>query len=121
MAPGQSDGGFESEYCAFRHRMGAIGYKKNDPETDKCMDWCLKNDISHCNWAVSDKEEEWSIIKPGASATGGWPTVFLTEAGKLARDTIKKSTYYWIPCRKVKNLTFLQIKYILTRLRSMPL
>ena len=55
MAPGQSDGGFESEYCALRHRIGAIGYKKNDPETDKWMDWCLKNDISHCNWAVNDK------------------------------------------------------------------
>ena len=53
------------------------------------MDWCLKNDISHCNWAVNDKEEEWSIIRPGSSAAGGWSSAFLTEAGKLAKDIIK--------------------------------
>ena len=55
MASGQSNGGVESEYCDFRHRMWAIGYKKNNPEIYKWMDWCLKNDISHCNWAVNDK------------------------------------------------------------------
>ena len=69
--------------------MRAIGYKKNDPETDKWMDWCLKNDISHCNWAVSDKEEEWSILVLGASTSGNWTDDELTKAGQLAKSIIK--------------------------------
>ena len=73
----------------FVTEWGSIGYTETDPETDKWMDWCLKNDISHCNWAVNDKEEEWSIIRPGSSASGGWSSAFLTEAGKLAKDIIK--------------------------------
>ena len=28
------------------------------------------NKISHLNWAVNDKEEEWSILKPGTSHLG---------------------------------------------------
>ena len=54
----------------FVTEWGSIGYTGTDPETDKWMDWCLKNDISHCNWAVNDKDEEWSIIRPGSSTTG---------------------------------------------------
>ena len=73
----------------FITEWGSIGYTETDPETDKWMDWCLKNDISHCNWAINDKEEEWSIIRPGSSASGGWSSVFLTEAGKLAKYIIK--------------------------------
>ena len=53
------------------------------------MDGLVSNDISHCNWAINDKEEEWSIIRPGSSASGGWSSAFLTEAGKLAKDIIK--------------------------------
>ena len=52
------------------------------------MTWCQTNKISHCNWAVNDKEEEWSIVIPGASATGNWIENDLTDAGKLAKNII---------------------------------
>jgi len=44
--------------------------------------------MSHCNWAVNDKQEEWSILVPGASTSGGWPDDDLTDSGKLARSII---------------------------------
>ena len=37
---------------------------------------------------VNDKEEEWSIVIPGASTTGQWQESDLTEAGKLAKNII---------------------------------
>ena len=52
------------------------------------MNWCHLNKISHVNWAVNDKEEEWSIVKPGANTTGNWQESDLTEAGKLAKNII---------------------------------
>tara|TARA_B100001750_G_C15429395_1_gene557350 strand:+ start:572 stop:745 length:174 start_codon:yes stop_codon:yes gene_type:complete len=53
------------------------------------MTWCFTNNISHCNWALNDKEEEWSILIPSASTTGGWSDDDLTKAGKLARNIIR--------------------------------
>ena len=35
-----------------------------------------------------DKEEEWSIVIPGASTIGQWQESDLTEAGKLAKNII---------------------------------
>lgn len=72
----------------FITEWGSIGYTQDDPETEAWMQWCKDNHISHCNWAVNDKEEEWSIVKPGASTTGNWSASELTEAGKLAKTII---------------------------------
>ncbi len=74
----------------FITEWGSIGYTQNDPETELWMEWCKANNISHLNWAVNDKAEEWSILKQGASVTGNWPESSLTEAGKLARTIIKE-------------------------------
>ena len=52
------------------------------------MNWCFQNKISHLNWAVNDKEEEWSILKPGARQLGGWSQSDLTNAGILAKNII---------------------------------
>ena len=62
---------------------------QNDPETDAWMAWCREKGISHCNWAVNDKAEEWSILVPGSGATGHWNDQSLSEAGKLAREIIR--------------------------------
>ena len=51
----------------FVTEWGSIGYSIIDSEASKWMNWCHANKISHVNWAVNDKEEEWSIVKPGAS------------------------------------------------------
>jgi len=67
---------------------GLIGYSLVDPEANEWMNWCFDNKMSHCNWAVNDKQEEWSILVPGASTTGGWSDDDLTDSGKLARSII---------------------------------
>ena len=72
----------------FVTEWGSIGYSIIDSEANKWMNWCHANKISHVNWAVNDKEEEWSIVIPGASTTGQWQESDLTEAGKLAKDII---------------------------------
>jgi len=68
---------------------GSLGYTQNDPETELWMEWCRAKQIIHCNWAVNDKEEEWSIVKSGANTSGRWKDYQLTEAGKLARSIIR--------------------------------
>ena len=72
----------------FVTEWGSIGYSIIDSEANKWMNWCHTNKISHVNWAVNDKEEEWSIVIPGASTTGQWQESDLTEAGKLAKNII---------------------------------
>ena len=73
----------------FVTEWGSIGYSQIDSEANEWMTWCFDNKISHCNWAVNDKEEEWSILIPGASTSGGWSDDDLTDAGKLARNIIR--------------------------------
>ena len=73
----------------FVTEWGSIGYSQIDSEANEWMTWCFNNKISHCNWAVNDKEEEWSILIPGASTSGGWSDDDLTDAGKLARNIIR--------------------------------
>ncbi|MBS2211426.1 cellulase family glycosylhydrolase [Carboxylicivirga mesophila] len=68
---------------------GCLGYTQNDPETMKWMEWCKENQIIHCNWAVNDKEEEWSIVKQEAPVNGVWSEQVLTQSGKLARSIIR--------------------------------
>ena len=79
----------ESGIALFVTEWGSIGYSLVDPEANEWMTWCFTNNISHCNWAVNDKEEEWSILIPGASTTAGWSDDDLTKAGKLARNIIR--------------------------------
>ena len=78
----------ESGIALFVTEWGSIGYSLVDSEANEWMTWCHTNKISHCNWAVNDKEEEWSILIPGASASGGWSDDDLTKAGKLAKNII---------------------------------
>ena len=72
----------------FVSEWGSIGYSIVDTEANDWMTWCFTNKIIHCNWAVNDKEEEWSILVPGASTNGDWNDNDLTEAGKLAKNII---------------------------------
>tara|TARA_Y100000590_G_scaffold311880_1_gene352446 strand:+ start:127 stop:1083 length:957 start_codon:yes stop_codon:yes gene_type:complete len=72
----------------FITEWGSVGYSLVDSEANDWMTWCFTNKIIHCNWAVNDKEEEWSILVPGASTTGNWNEDDLTEAGRLAKNII---------------------------------
>ena len=91
----------------FVTEWGPIGYTQNDPEAELWMEWCRTNMISHCAWAVNDKLEEWSIVKPGTYNLNNlnyyesqgdtlsvklrtfWSDSSLTETGKLERKYIR--------------------------------
>ena len=57
--------------------------------TDAWMNFLKLNGISHLNWAVNDKAEGASILKPGASSTGGWADSQLTASGLYVKNIIK--------------------------------
>lgn len=57
-------------------------------ESNRWMDFLRTHQISHLNWAISEKQEGASIVKPGASATGNWHNSILTPAGIYAKDVI---------------------------------
>ena len=83
----------DSGIALFVTEWGSIGYSIVDTEAQDWMAWCFLNKISHCNWAVNDKEEEWSILIPNSSTLGGWTEEDLTEAGKLAKNIISTWPY----------------------------
>lgn len=64
---------------------GTVAYD----ETNNWMDFLQDYNISHCNWAVNDKDEGASIVNPGASTTGGWAASDLTASGTFVRDIIR--------------------------------
>ncbi len=53
------------------------------------MDFIRRHELSHCNWAVYDKRETASIIRPRAPGKGGWKDTDLTPSGKLAREIVR--------------------------------
>lgn len=61
----------------------------DEPSVREWMDFMRKHQLSHCNWAVSDKRESASILRPGASEKGGWSDAELTPAGLLVRELIR--------------------------------
>ena len=57
--------------------------------TGEWMAFMREWQLSHCNWAVSDKRESASIVIPGASPTGGWTDADLTPSGRHVRELIR--------------------------------
>jgi endoglucanase len=55
-------------------------------ETAAWMAFMREWQLSHCNWAVSDKKESASILVSGAASTGHWAETDLTESGRLVRQ-----------------------------------
>ncbi len=62
-------------------------------ETQRWMAFLKSNNISHLNWSVNDKAEGASIVNPGSSTQGAWPSSALTPSGKAVRDIIRA----WAP------------------------
>lgn len=60
-----------------------------EKETLRWMEFLHANQLSHCNWAVNDKQESASALVPGVSAAGPWSESTLTASGKLVRRIIK--------------------------------
>jgi endoglucanase len=53
------------------------------------MEFLRTHQLSHCNWAVSDKNETASIVVPGASGQGNWRGSELTPSGVVVRNLIR--------------------------------
>jgi endoglucanase len=57
--------------------------------TNEWVTFMKANGISNCNWSVNDKNESASILKSGASATGGWNDSNLTTSGLLVKSIVQ--------------------------------
>jgi endoglucanase len=64
-------------------------------EAQTWLDFLAENKISDANWAISDKEESCSILKPAACPQGRWNSNVLTEAGAWIRDSIRADSPPW--------------------------
>lgn len=53
------------------------------------MAFIRRHDLSHCNWAISDKQETASALVPGASPHGGWKDSELTPSGLFVRELVR--------------------------------
>jgi len=62
----------------------------NKEETLTWWKFLDDNKLSWCNWSVADKKESSAVLKPGASATGGWTDNQLTESGQFVRQQIRE-------------------------------
>jgi len=65
-----------------QREWGSVTYS-GDGEMDiesvgEWMYFAKRHGLSHLNWAVSDKNETASMLRPGASSHGGWSQRDLT-------------------------------------------
>ncbi|WP_456297022.1 cellulase family glycosylhydrolase [Vibrio sp. AK197] len=55
---------------------------------DQWVEFLKTNNITNLNWAVSDKNEGASIIKPGVNPQGNWSASDLTASGSYVKNII---------------------------------
>ncbi|UTF59193.1 glycoside hydrolase family 5 protein [Gilvimarinus sp. DA14] len=65
-----------------------------DGEVDKhsseqWLDFMRKHHLTHANWALNDKDEGASMLKPGTAPDGNWTDDDLTESGLYVKSIIK--------------------------------
>merc|ERR1719205_51092 len=58
-------------------------------ETQTWLNFFAQHHISDANWAVSDKSEACSAMRPGSSGNGGWSEGQLTDSGRFVRGSIR--------------------------------
>ncbi len=60
----------------------------NNSETYAWVAFMKDRNISNANWALNDKAEGASALRPGASGNGGWTSNQLTASGALSKSII---------------------------------
>jgi endoglucanase len=60
----------------------------NESETKAWLELLAKNHISWANWALNDKDEACSALKPEAGESGPWAATSLTQSGALVKARI---------------------------------
>ena len=61
----------------------------NEASVREWFTFMREHQLSHCNWAVYDKQETAAIVRPSASAHGHWREEDLSASGKFARGLIR--------------------------------
>ena len=59
-------------------------------ETRNWLRLLEQHEIGYLSWAISDKDEAASALRPGASAYGGWPSAMLSKSGKFIRKNLRR-------------------------------
>jgi endoglucanase len=62
-------------------------------DEESTLEWIRfirKNNLTHLNWAVSDKNEAASILTKGANSSGPWRPQDLTSSGKFVQKIIRE-------------------------------
>lgn len=72
---------------------GTVNYDGDGPvdeaSVSEWMDFIRRNDLSHANWSVSNKQEGAAIFKPGTSFDGPWSEADFTASGLYVRDIVR--------------------------------
>ncbi len=80
----------------FVSECGGMDASGNGPvdydEWAKWTDWMKSNNISVVCWSVSDKNETCSMLKQGASSSGGWKEDELKEWGTVTRNMLRDNS-----------------------------
>lgn len=61
----------------------------DETSVNEWMAFMREHQLSHCNWAVSDKKETSAIVMAQASSEGGWSESDLTPSGVFVRNLIR--------------------------------
>jgi aryl-phospho-beta-D-glucosidase BglC (GH1 family) len=59
-----------------------------EASSNEWMAFLKQHNLTHLNWAVSDKSEGASIINPGADPNGNWTASDLTASGSYVKGVI---------------------------------
>lgn len=57
--------------------------------TEQWLSFIKENELSHCTWSVSNKNESSAILKPNTSSLGPWGNNELTDNGVYLKNIIK--------------------------------
>ena len=68
----------------------------NELETERWIAFLRENDLSHCNWSLTGKDEGATITLPGSNPRGGWSDSDLSESGRLAKEIISTWPRYGV-------------------------
>lgn len=89
----KGDAALNAGLALFVTEWGAVnadgGGNVNETSTNAWVEWMKANKLSHCNWALNDKEEGASALVNAASTTGGWSASDLTPSGALIKSIIQ--------------------------------
>ena len=92
---GRFEKALDKGLALFATECGRVGwdYGPNNSldaaEWNRWEDWMDEHAISYCKWAVTDKNERTSMLKPSASNTGNWSSDDLTAEGKWTRNRLR--------------------------------